>query len=119
MLRRFRSLNWFQKLVLVIIGTIIFRNTIFFNFEMIGTYVSNAEEAIGEIPSKGAKLFLHKNGKYTSNSMMGSGIYKIRLNEIHLESKNAIWRFPLSREFNIGKPRIILFRDLEYYMSKE
>lgn len=118
MLRKLKNLNWFQKLLLIIIGTIIFRNAIFFNFEMLGTYISNAEEPRGEIPRKGTRLFLHRNGKYTSSSM-GTGVYQIKGNELHLENENSTWSFSLCREFNIGKPKIVLFRDLNYYMYKE
>ncbi len=73
-----KSLDWFQKLILLLFGAIIFRNSAFFEIEMIGTYVSNAEKPIAEMPGKGTKLFIHNDGKYTSSSSaMGKGIYRM------------------------------------------
>ena len=112
------NLNWFQIILILGITLIIFRNSIFFEFEMIGEYKSNAERPILEMLENGGELFLYKNGKYTSTSM-GNGTYKIDWNEIILTNKDQSWHLPLLREYNIGKPKILIDANWRYCLIKK
>lgn len=118
MLKRLKRLNWFQKLLIFGIVLLIFRSSYFFEFEMKGTYTSNAEEPILEMPPKGEKLFLLENGKYKSTSM-GEGTYGIDGARIRLSNGTESWGLPLCREYNIGKPKLMLSGDRAYYMIKD
>lgn len=120
MIKYFISLNTFQVLLIVFIGLIIFRNTCYFKSEMIGKYVSNAQQPTLEMPGKGAELFLHEDGTYTSNSIMEEGKYIIERASIKLTSnKHHSRTLPLARKFNVAKPMIIINSDLGYYFIKE
>lgn len=120
MIKHFKNLNTFQILLMISIILIIFRNTCYFKSEIIGKYVSNAQQPTLEMPGKGAELFLHENGTYTSNSIMGEGKYKIEGSSIELTSNKRHSRLlPLARKFNIAQPMIVINSDLEYYFIKE
>lgn len=114
-----KRLNWFQYLMIGLIALIIFRNSVFFEFEVVGTYISNAEEPTLEMPGKGAELYLYKDGTYSSNSFMGEGSYKIDGNVVDLSNGMRGWYLPLARKYNIGKPMILISADHGYYFIKE
>jgi len=120
MIQFFKKLNWFQILLITGIILVIFRNMCFFEFEIPGTYISNAEEPTLEMPGKGAELYLYEDGSYSSNSFMGEGTYIVRGTTVILRSKrNTGWHLPLFRKYNIGKPMMLISADWGYYFTKE
>lgn len=54
-----KKLNGFQKLLILAIALVVFRNLVFFRFEIVGTYRSNAEGPSWEMPGRGAELYLY------------------------------------------------------------
>ena len=118
-MKSFSRLNWFQWLIIFFIFFISFRNLIFFDFEIPGKYVSNADRPTLEMPGKGAELYLYKDGTYSSNSMMGEGTYELKGASIKLSKEYQSWGFPLQRRFNIGKPMMVINYDAQFYFIKE
>ena len=112
------KLNRFQIALIVIIAFIIFRNSVFFDIELRGTYISNAEEPILEIPRLDCTLHIHGNGKYTSDCM-GDGTYEIESGCIRFSNGHQGWRLPILRRFNVGSPMLLLSGDMQYYMIKQ
>ena len=120
MISSFKKLNRFQLLLITGIALVIFRNTVFFEFEITGTYISNAKQPTLEMPGEGAELYLYKDGSYSSNSFMGKGTYILEEGVVKLRSTgNVGCHLPVLRKFNVGKPMLLINADWGYYFIKE
>lgn len=109
---------FFQFIMIFAIGVVLFRTYVFFEAELIGTYVSNAEIGIGELPGAGAELTLLPNGQFLS-TFNRNGVWEIHGNQLHLSYEFGYWKLPLERKWNVGTPMISLYSDLKYYMIKQ
>lgn len=102
------------------IALLVFRNLVFFRFEIVGSYLSNAGGPTLEMPGIGAELYLHSDGTYSSNNpIMGKGTYQLKGSVIIFSNKSKGWHLPLAREYNIGKPMILINEDWGYYFFKK
>lgn len=111
-------LNRFQKFLIIAIVFVVFRNTVFFDFELKGTYISNAVDPILEMPRLGCTLEILGNGEYLSDCM-GKGTYEVDDGYIKFSNKTISWGMPILRRFNIGSPMFLLSGDHQYYMIKQ
>ena len=111
--------------VLSIVLTFIFNN--FFITSMIkGVYVSNNTEPMVDGPRFGDTLILLDNNKFLSDTW-GEGIYKLehtfkgtRLDlSYNYEFGKAGYNSYFYRSYFYGKPRIVVFRDLNFYFKKK
>ncbi|MCB9359872.1 MAG: hypothetical protein H6587_10350 [Flavobacteriales bacterium] len=103
-----------------IIG-LIFWNNFFPMWILSGTYVSNNPEPIIEGPSSIDTLVLFKNGTF-KNGAWGSGDFQIKGAEIEFSYEyifgKAGYHTSIDRFLFVGKPRISLNSDLNYYYKK-
>ena len=91
---------------------------------IVGTYVSNNKSSLADGPGYGDTLKIYNNSNFESQTW-GKGKYKLKYSvsgtEIELEYKyefgNAGYTMSINRSF-LGKPQMIIVRDLEYYFEK-
>jgi hypothetical protein len=117
--------NIFKVFIGVIIFSYIFNN--FFTEGMItGVYISNNNQSILEGPNRiGEKLFLLEDNKFKSDTW-GNGTYELKYTfkgtridlTYNYEFGKAGYETSINRGYFIGKPQIILDRDLEFYFQK-
>lgn len=114
--------------ILIVLIVLIFSSYLYNNFFTIGmisgTYVSNNTQPILEGPYDSYTLVLFDDNKFISETW-GEGTYQlnysIRGTQIDLNANDASgmggFNSHLERSF-YGKPRIVLFRDLNFYFEK-
>lgn len=104
---------------ILIIGLIIWNN-FFLVWIMSGTYISNNSKPILEGPNGIDTLVLNRDGTFESGWANGKwGVEKggFKASYSYTFGKAGFSR-SVYRPFFIGKPRISLFKDLNYYYKK-
>jgi hypothetical protein len=106
----------------IIILPIVIWNNFYPNFLIQGTYISNNSHPILEGPSSIDTLTIYNDGTFKCKAW-GKGTYTIKGSEIefnyYYELGKAGFHTSITRPFFIGKPRISLFQDLEFYYIKQ
>ena len=106
-------------IVLLFILTVGLYNSVFPRFLVSGKYIAKIENEFGSFGiSNGDQLILHTDGTFQSNSL-GNGTYSQKGKQIQLSSTTATIQTYFNRPFLLGKPRIIIYRDLNSEFIKE
>ncbi|WP_299157716.1 hypothetical protein [uncultured Tenacibaculum sp.] len=113
----------FWIISLLIICSLYFYNTYFFKIFIIGKYTAEISNQFGSDGiNNGDKLELFNDNTFKSN-FRGTGTYKLihnlRGTEIHLNFYDMPHYTYFYRPYFIGKPKIVIFRDLNSGFQKD
>jgi hypothetical protein len=109
-----------RKIIIIALSIIIFLIAYdnFYTYGMIsGKYLYDFPPAVVEGPNQGDVLTLNDNGSFESNAW-GKGTYKLSGSKLILNYGVAYNQFTFYRPLFLGKPRISVVRDLNYYFKK-